>query len=190
MKSLFFVFVMLSYCMLSAQESGNGFQLAGGFGGPFFGWSTIDGEMSLMTGGEGAGVFKNNIFIGGFGSETSDNHTPTSDVENNEKYYLQREYGGFWIGYIYRKPKLIDISLSLKTGFGKVKLNNTDNQVLLYDESWLISPVIEFEKRFFQISKVSLGLSYDFYQGVSLLNYENKDFSGLHTYLSFKFGWF
>lgn len=162
--------------------------LHGGFGGPFINTTFLD-EPSFSIGGGGAALITKNIFFGGFGQETSLINPVNSTLSGFENYRIESEFGGLWLGYIIR-TKHLDFTISGKSAWGEISLINPNIQVTEYDNISVLIPSFEIEKRLGSITKISLGVFYNFYNGVKLESYTNKDFSAPGVSLSFKFGVF
>ena len=183
------VFLMCSFSVISAQ-SNNGIKLIGGFGGPSFAATKIDGGTTFMMGGGGAAVFSNNFFIGGYGLGTSSMVSNKSGLQGYQDYSIQREYGGPCIGYIYRPWKSVYVTFSLKTGFGDLQLNDKQENILIYDKVKVFTPQIEMDFHLFSVVFFSVGASYDYFPETNLANYTKNDFNKFKINCSFKFGFF
>jgi hypothetical protein len=89
----------------------------GGFGGPFFLYSTV-GERHGGGAGGGGGFVIDNFFIGVFGQGETFGKISYTD----EDYYLSLGYGGLWLGYTVPSHKLVHVFGSMKIGGGGVIL--------------------------------------------------------------------
>lgn len=183
------IFLLCSFTIISAQKN-NGVKLIGGFGGPSFSATKIDDGTTIMMGGGGAAVLSNNFFIGGYGLGTSSMVSNKSSLNGYQNYSVQREYGGPWIGYIYRPWKSIYATFSLKTGFGDLQLNNKQENILIYDKITVFTPQIEMDFHLFSVVFLSLGASYDHFLETNLGSYNKNDFNKLKFNCSLKFGYF
>ncbi len=162
--------------------------LFGGFGGPFMNVTFLDAP-SFSVGGGGAALLTKNIFLGGFGQSTSSINPINSKIAGFENYKIETEMGGLWIGYILR-TKYIDFSFSGKSAWGHIYLDDTNIQTTIYDDISVLTPSFEIEKRIGGITKISLGVFYNFYNGVNIVSYNNSDFSAPGISLNLKFGYF
>jgi len=187
-KTVFFALIMSSLVITGLSQKKLSFGLYGGFGGPFIN-TTFLTVPSFSIGGGGAALITKNFFIGGFGQGTSSIRPINSTLTGFEDYNLEAEMGGLWIGYIIR-TKHFDFTISGKSAWGNISLINPYINVTEYDNISVLIPSIEIEKRLGTITKISLGVFYNFYNDVNLATYTNKDLSAPGVSLSFKFGLF
>jgi hypothetical protein len=183
------VFILLSTITGFSQGDQN-FSIVGGFGGPMFSTTKIDQGTSLIIGGGGAAVFSNNLFIGGFGVGTSDMIANNATIPDYKDYAIQREYGGPWVGYIFRANKRMYLTGSLKAGFGDIWLNNKKENHIIYDDITVFTPQITIDYRLLNVVYLSVGASYDQFINTGLLNYNEKDFNKIKLNFSIKFGYY
>jgi hypothetical protein len=183
-KPLMVLILVGAASVMQAQDSTK-FRIAGGFGGPMVNVASITSKPALSIGGGGAMVFSNGLFVGGFGMGTSDLVTVKSTIAD---YKLQSEYGGLWLGYSKRVHKRYRMSASLKSGFGAVKLVNSGQKQLFYDDIFVLTPEISVSRRLNSYSAFELGVFYNAFTGVNFQNYRNEDFSSVGISLMLKFG--
>lgn len=167
----------------SAQET-KPLSLVGGFGGPMINANMVNNG-SLSFGGGGAAVFSNGLFVGGFGMGTSDFMAADSELNG---YKMKVEYGGLWVGYIKPMTNKLNLTFSLKAGGGEAQLVNSEDQHLYYDPLMVLTPEIAFSWKPRYISAIQLGVYYNLFNGIELLDHESKNFSGPGMSLMFKFG--
>ena len=181
---------VLFYISISAQENKKSIYLSGGFGGPYASISSFKGDLLLSIGGGGAMLFNNSYYIGGFGQSTSNMLSVKSEIPTYSNSDIQTGYGGLWIGYILRKKKKFDIDFSIKTACGEVQLNDKTAKQTLYDNVFVLIPEISMNFRIGSIMKVQLFGNYTAYSKLSLLDYNEKDFSNMAYGIKLSFGWF
>ena len=181
---LMLVFFLLMQFSLLAQNTKR-FSLRGGFGGPAIALTAVAQQPMLTIGGGGAAVFKNGLFVGGYGLGTSDMITVNSIFDG---YKLQVEHGGLWLGYQHKIAQNYGISMSLKSGLGEVMLNNVEERKFLYDDITVFTPEISISKRLNGYSALSFGIFYNAYSGVNLQTYKSRDFSNIGISMMLKFG--
>ncbi len=95
-------------------------RIRGGFAGPIFSWSRVDGKTGYGVGG-GAGVVFDRVFVGLFGMGE------TFDAVNVGSDQLALGYGGLWLGYTYPSHKLLHLYGSVKIAGGGVGVTDFDD---------------------------------------------------------------
>jgi len=145
-----------------------------------FGSNSKDGY--VLSGGGGAALLNNTYYIGGFGLSGNIN---TID-QNLIRRSVDINYGGFWLGYIYKKDMLIHPTGSIKLGWGKATTQNTN----VSDNIFALIPQVGAEINITKWIKVELGFSYQLVTGINLINIDASQFRKPHIGLDFKFGWF
>lgn len=169
---------------LSQAQDDNSFGLQGGFGGPTISCS-LQSSPTLLFGGEGAMLFSNGLFIGGYGQGTSSlmqNELGESD------FFLETEHGGPWTGYFKSLGSGWAFSGSLKVGFGAVQLVNYDEQHIFYDKTIVYTPEIALYKRVGSVMSVEIGAGYSIFTQVDLEGVDTADFSSPTIFFALKFG--
>lgn len=193
MKQLLIVFILISCTSLYAQEEEVVFDkvtVHGGFGGPFFELTGMDGQTGMMAGG-GGGVILNNFFFGGFGQGGSF----AEHVVNGLVFPIDMGYGGLWMGYVVPTHKAIHFYSSLKIAGGGVSLSfdhNSDNT--LYDEAiFVVQPEAGIELNLIKWFRVALTGNYRIVSGIQpdqLGGLNNSDFNSAGMTLTLRFGKF
>ena len=167
-----------------------------GFGAPVYEFSDINGDFAVATGGGGALLINQQIFIGLY-RLGSNQHTQV--VINSEQFNHARlhfGYGGLWLGYIHRAHELIHYGVSTKIGGGNIEL--TDDDVRLSDEEreigheevFVFTPQVEVEVNVLKWLKLNAGLGYRVVTEVDLADFRNRDFSSVQGTFTLMFGWF
>ena len=193
MKKLYSLFIMIILLLpVMAQNNEDEFgTLFGdadirisGFGGPMMNFSSINNQFAHMMGG-GGGVIINDFFIGGFGLGNTNNITA-----NNMDYNLELGYGGIWTGYTFYGRRAIHPVFYTLIGWGSITENTPDNNPLIEDDIFLVTPAVEVEFNITRYFRIGVSGNYRIVFGTGLPRYTNNEFSSPAALLSFKFGWF
>lgn len=184
-----------------------------GFGAPIVGFSSVDGNFAVYTGGGGAVLFNQTFYAGGYGMGLSTQHTRdelflmNSSDEPVEYYdlYTHFGHGGFWLGYIHESYKAVHFGVSTKLGWGSVSLTEQDYTIdkwdnVVNDNVFVLNPQVEVELNLFKWFKFNGGIGYQFVAGLDktyrdvngkrLEFFDEADFSQPMVNISFLFGGF
>ncbi len=169
----------------------------GGFGGPIFEFSSLNGDdVSTTTGGGGA-LILDDFFLGGYGIGTFSFSEPIESA--NTLRNTRFSHGGFWIGYTPYQHKAFHPFSSVKLGWGNIDLEEVrldDPSVVLLeledsDNIFVVTPELGVEVNVFAFFRLSVTASYRWVTGVNQLpTYDNDDFSGFGGTLTLRFGGF
>ncbi|MCR9249207.1 MAG: hypothetical protein NXI20_02245 [bacterium] len=169
---------------------GNNLESISGFGGPMFQFTMIDGKAAVLTGGGGAVIMNNQIYVGGYGLGTVTTLNKTLD---NVDYATSFEHGGLMFGYIIKPQEIFHIAIGTKLGWGEINTWNKEDAGL-YDEAdniFVFNPTLEGEINVTQWFKLNAGVGFNSVVGVSNdLLYKPIDFNKPQVSLSLFFGWF
>jgi hypothetical protein len=155
-----------------------------GFGGFSMEFSGIDGEFAYSLGGEGAILFNQSFFFGGYGLGTV-NFPPYSYPQPS----VSREYnsilfghGGFYTGFIFGPNNPIHFGISSKFGWGGITIMDNYNGNYYnppyppypgypyndyeVDQVFVITPQVEAEVNIAKWFKFNMGLGYRVVTGV------------------------
>lgn len=157
-----------------------------GFGGPTISYTTMNGEMAVISGG-GGGVIINNVFIGGYGEglSSSINGSGTDALRN-----IEFGHGGFWLGYEIAPQRMIHPVISSRIGWGNIKGVDIENHYMK-DNVFVVVPTVSAEINLTRFFKINVGVEYRQVFDVNTSNgMSNKDFSNVGVFTSFVFGWF
>ena len=168
-------------------------RIKGGFGGPFFLYSTV-AEMNGGGAGGGGGFIVNNFFIGGFGQGETFGRVDY----NAQEYQLSIGYGGFWIGYVIPSHKLMHLYTSLKIGWGGAVLSeyhrgdfSFDHDIQYDDAAFVIHPEAGVELNVTHWFRMAAVGGYRFMNGVNdLPTFSSDDFDSPSLSLVMRFGGF
>ena len=187
MKKVFVLIVLFIPIVLFGQKE-SGFSVVGGFGSPVMKFHDQQG-LSISVGGEGAVLFKNGLFVGGFGNETSSLNTNKSDHARYKEFHKENEYGGLWIGYVYRLNQRFYLNFSGKFGGGEVSFNDRTNLVTTYDKVWILKPQVALDIKLLKVLAITAGIGYNHFGDVNLEGQGAGKFNGFETSVGLKMGW-
>lgn len=190
------IFILLTFTALStfAQNSrpktliGNDPEEISGFGSVLFSFTSIDGELTTLTGGGGAVLFDNTFFIGGYGLGMTGNKEFEIAGDN---YSTSFGHGGFWLGYNIKPSNLLHFGVDTKLGWGNVTTRSNalvDGQI--EDDVFVFSPQFYGEANISYWFKVNAGVGYQKTIGVDNDFFSPSDFDGPTFSISLLFGWF
>ncbi len=161
------------------------------FGGPMFELSSVNDNLGFSSGGGGAIMINQTVFIGGYGMGLNALSSQQFVVDNVQYSNLSLDFGhgGFWMGYVHDYRKIVHFAGSGKFGWGGIdlqgnQLDNYRNNVLVF------TPQIEIEVNVGRWFKVNGGLGYRFVSGVDQSVFESNQFNSPQASLTFIFGWF
>lgn len=157
----------------------------GGFGGPLVVFSNINGTIVGDVGGGGA-LSVNDFFVGGYGLGNEGAQVEVDD----QTYDIDFGHGGFWMGYTYKKHKLIHLYTSFRIGWGKTELRQNGEK--FYSDNMLsLAPEVGFELNATNWFKVGFSGGYRNISGLdNLPGLSNDDFSSVYGAITFRFGGF
>ncbi|MFY0688159.1 MAG: hypothetical protein JXQ90_13390 [Cyclobacteriaceae bacterium] len=180
---------------------GGNYESISAYGGFKNGFTTIDGELALTSGGEGALLINNSFLIGGYGMGLTDEKHPIS-LDHPDygtiNYYTSFGHGGILLGFIVKTNSVIHPKISSKIGWGNVAIRSdigfpdpTDTYPRnVNDGFFLVNPQVDLEVNITHWFRINVGGGYQLVQGVNNHTYSSNDFTGMNYELSFLFGWF
>ncbi len=192
-KTFSLLFFIATTCYVFAQDSrpktliGNDPEEISGFGGVLFSFTTIDGDLSTLTGGGGAVLFDNSFFVGGYGVGLTGNNV--KEIGGNE-YSTSFGHGGFWLGYNIRPSDLVHFGIDTKLGWGSI---TTKSAALIGDEEddvFVFNPSGFIEANISYWFKINAGVGFQKTVGIDSDFYGASDFDGPSFNISLLFGWF
>jgi len=159
----------------------------GGFGGPVFKTSQIDGEQTFEIGGSGGATFttgKHSIMLGGGG------YGLVNELNwgNDEK--LEIGYGGFIFGYTYNPEALVHVDTQLLLGAGGGTVIDPNDSSSTSDVgTFLISEITtQVEVNVTDFLEIGIGASYRLATNPSISGLSANDLSSPGFLISFQFG--
>jgi hypothetical protein len=188
--TLLFVLTLTCPSLLAQNEPktlvGDGEGWISGFGGPFIEFSEIGNELSIGSGGGGAVLFSNMLYVGGYGV----GYVRNSQNLNNQSVKIEMSHGGLWLGYIHRPENLIHGAFSTKFGWGETTVMDEFNVRLSGSDIFVIQPQLEVEMNLTLWFKINAGLGYRWTSGLDDPLLTDSDINGVNGTLTFIFGWF
>ncbi len=190
-KLLFFALMLFSSSLFAQIQDETLFRNArirGGFGGPIFSYSQVNGKTGYGSGG-GGGVVFDRLFLGLFGmGEVFD--TPKIGQDQ-----LAIGYGGLWTGYVVPSHRLLHLYTSVKIGGGAVGTtdfeDNWDFEDDWHDAVLVVVPEAGLELNLARWWRVSGSVGYRFVNGLeSNTLVGKKDLNAPVFALTMRFGWF
>lgn len=159
----------------------------GGFGGPVFKTSEINGDQTFEMGGIGGATFttgKHSIMLGGGGFGLVNE----LDWTNGNK--LEMGYGGFILGYTYNPEALVHVDTQLLLGAGGVAVIDPASSSVSTDTgSFLISELTaQVEVNVTEFMEIGIGASYRVASDPSISGLSAADLSNPGFVISFQFG--
>ena len=152
----------------------------GGYGGPVFKITSINGELSFFSGGRGGWIINHTFVIGGGG------YRLLNDVSINGND-LNINYGSFEFEYIYRSEALIHFTVHTGIGFGNVSYAETDFD----DRYFFIEPSLNAEINVVEWFRINAGAGYLYVNGIEdMPGLSDSDIRGIMGSIVFKFGAF
>ncbi len=175
--------VMISATSLSAQReetlfNRNSTWFSGIWGSAMYDYNYFDDDWGMVKGGSFGLEFGKTVFLG-YGS-----YRLKDDIrlgESNDQFDLK--YRGFLLGITPNSHKVVHPKLSVFTGNGTVRLDETDS-----DRVFVIQPSVGMEVNVFQWFRVGVEGGYRFVSNSDFDNYTNDDFSAPFAQLELKFG--
>jgi len=182
--------VLLLPAVAAGQETllGGGIH-SGGYGGPGLKFTSANGEMAVMGGGQGAWVINHTAAIGGGGYGLTSDH----EVEGaGGPYKLNFSYGGLLVEYIRDANELVHWYGSLIVGFGSFSLTDPtlpDDSDDIEDDGFLVlEPTVNIELNVTEHFRLAAGAGYRLASGVTSDYLAASDLSGATFNLALRFG--
>ncbi len=173
----------------------------GGYGGPIIRASHVNGVFGIAIGGKGGFTINRSFTFGGIGIGYVSDYSFKGDNfagEDNVDLHIGMGAGGIFFEYVIGMQKAVHIAIPVNLMAGGISISEKKN--VDYDKKsdenvedsgvFFLEPGINIE---FNISKFfmpTLNIAYRFAMGSSLENLSDKDLSGFHVGLEFKFGKF
>ncbi|CAN5180283.1 hypothetical protein BH23BAC1_BH23BAC1_34420 [soil metagenome] len=199
MKAFKLIFLLFMIPAMAVAQDDDFETLLGGrkitlsvFGGPLFEFSSVYDNFGLSSGGGGAVIFNQILFIGGYGLSLAPVIGRNITLQNVDYENLEINFGhgGFWFGYIHNFRRMVHFGGSAKFGWGNISLD--DNRLLnpYRDNVLVFTPQIEVEVNISRWLKVNLGAGYRIVTGVNEDVFEGRHFNSPQATLGVYVGWF
>jgi DNA-binding beta-propeller fold protein YncE len=188
--------VALTSLVFGAEETFFGGEVEhGGFGGPVFKLTQMNGEMAYSAGGRGGWIINHAVSIGGGGFGMTGNHKVGVN-EAGEDLYLHAGYGGLIVEYISNSNDRIHTAYSVLIGAGGANVStdrfgdaqNVDEQNS--DAFFVIEPEVHMDFNMTRWFRIGVGAGYRLVSGLDMDLVSNSDLSGPSVMLTLKFGKF
>jgi hypothetical protein len=162
------------------------------FASPIFEFSGVNGSFGFSSGGGGAIIINQTLFIGGYGLKLAPviQKELTLDGQNYQDLEIDFNHAGFWVGYIHDFRKLIHFGGSAKFGWGNIALDHASYPGTYDDNVLVITPQAEVEVNVSKWFKINVGLGYRLVTSVNENIFTKKDFNSPEASIGFMFGWF
>lgn len=167
---------------------------SGGFGGPVWKVTQLNGETTFLSGGRGGWIINHTFVIGGGGYGTM------MDVGTgliltkpgyDEKLYLKMEYSGLELEYIHRSNKVVHWTVQTLIGGGRLEIREHDpDRTFAKDNFFVADANANAEINVLKWMRVNIGAGYRFAFGVDLEGLSNGDIGGPEAQVTLKFGSF
>lgn len=155
-----------------------------GFGGLITEFSAVNNEFAFSMGGEGAVLFNQSLYFGGYGIGMV--NFPTYELTEHNSLYRRGNvttskniifgHGGLMVGFIFRPNKPLHFGVSSKFGWGAITLIDefyktnyfpqTGYHENMVDPVFVFTPQLELEMNFTSWFKLNLGVGYRVVTGV------------------------
>lgn len=169
---------------------------AGGYGGPVFMYSRVQGKDALFFGGRGGWLADHHFVLGAGGFALVSRIAPPEGAPDiGEELRTEFAYGGLWLEYILLPDKLVHASIGTLLGGGAVsysrirRMERQDRQVES-DVVFAVEPVLSVELNLTRFLRMSAGAGYRHVGSVELTGLRQKDLSGFTGSVMLRFGRF
>ncbi len=163
-----------------------------GIGGPMIDFSGTKDGFAILMGGGGAISINKNLFIGGFGYSAIGGLNPDG-LTSEDGYKDYFEYGGIWMGYIFKPNEVLHPVIDLKVGWGNAAIENIDEGTTTNFTAYVVKPSFELEMNVARFMKMGFDVHYRHVSEIDMTTGTTPaiyNYSGTGIGLSFKFGWF
>ncbi|MBN1783079.1 hypothetical protein JW948_18230 [bacterium] len=183
------VLMIVLPCAGQEQTLAGGEIHSGGFGGPAWKVTSLNGEAGILYGGRGGWIINHTFVIGGGGYHLMSDIRADRTDENGKPLYLSLNYGGFEMEYIHESDKLVHWTAHLFIGTGNVWLNTRDpDETVEDDRIYIVEPIANIEVNILKWLRLNIGAGYRLAMGVDLDDFSTSEISGVSSMLMLKFG--
>ena len=189
--SLFLLVVLLPVSLVSQEETLVGEEIhSGGYGGPVWKLTSINGTTTSLSGGRGAWLINHKFGIGGGGYSTITDVKSEFTLDNRPQY-IELDYGGLELEYIHDSDKLLHWTLHtlLSTGTVKLRQHSPDREIHS-DKIYLLEPSLNADLNIAKWFRIGFGVSYRYVIDRDLSPLSQSDLSSLSGLICLKFGSF
>lgn len=193
MKRILLLLLVLMAVFAFAQEErliGDKIE-SGGFGGPVWKGTRLNGESAFITGGRGGWVINHTFVIGGGGYNTLGDVKTNLTSADGKALFLRMEYSGLEIEYIHHSDKLVHWTAMALFGGGRVRLREHDpGRETQSDGFSLVDAGVNAELNILKWLRVNAGAGYRMVFGIETSGLSNADIGGPEAQVTLKFGSF
>jgi hypothetical protein len=173
--------------------------------GFYFGYKTkigdLNGESSLMLGGELAMVMSSKFNVGFVGYGLITNVDADTYAGNAEKLSLHFGYGGFLLDPVIASKSMVHITVPVIVGVGYAGVHLKEEFFKDFgkedyeyesktDAILVVEPGMNVEINLFKHVRLGLGASYRYVYDSNVNEISDEELSGMSGNVSLKFGWF
>jgi hypothetical protein len=192
MKNVIVLAALFLTAALAAQEEtliGEGMH-SGGYGGPVWKLTSINGQTTSLSGGRGAWLINHKFGIGAGGYGTITDVKSTYSL-NGRPLYIQLEYGGAELEYIHDSNKVLHWTALLFFGNGTVRLRqHSPDREVQSDRIYVLEPSLNADVNLAKWFRIGVGATYRYVMGLDLAPLDASDVSGFTGLVCLKFGSF
>ena len=165
---------------------------SGGFGGPVWKATGLNGETAFISGGRGGWIINHTFVIGGGGYNTvTDVAAGITHPTSGEKLYLRLEYSGLELEYIHRSNKMVHWTVLALIGGGRLEIREHEpNRTFAKDNFFLTDAGVNAEINVLKWMRVNVGAGYRLALGVDAEGLGDGDIGGPEAQVTIKFGAF
>lgn len=175
----------------------SGIEQNGGYGGPTVAVTAFNGEVAIVTGGQGGWIINRQFVIGGGGRGIATRH---STPLNGQTVDLEMGYGGLLLEYISAPSELVHLGGELLIGAGGAYLSREsdaggyaddyDENVLERTSFFASEAGVRSELNVTAFFRLGLSGGYRFIVGSTLPGISDRDLGGPYGRLALRFGSF
>jgi hypothetical protein len=166
----------------------------GGYGGPVYGVTFVNGQATYLRGFRGAWIihFSDDhaiqIGLGSYRTRSDFDATHRRNA-NITKPEMRTNYGGFELEYVNSSHRLIHYSIQTLIGSGNVRYLSR-NMSRTSDRYFVLQPGINLNLNVTNWFRLSGGVFYRYAGGVNLEGTGDSELSGLTSFVGLRFGKF
>jgi hypothetical protein len=164
---------------------------SGGFGGPVWKLTQLNGKTAYLTGGRGGWIINHTFILGGGGYNTESDVKTGLTGQGGKPLYLGMEYGGVEIEFLHHSQKLVHWTVRSLFGGGHVRLSERDpSRETVSDGFGIVDADLNVELNVLKWMRVNAGAGYRLVYGIEANGLSNSDVGGGFGQVTLKFGKF
>ena len=164
---------------------------SGGFGGPVWKMTRLNGEAALIGGGRGGWIINHTFVIGGGGYSTL--HDVKTDLigTGGKPLHLRMEYSGLELEVVGHSERVLHWTVQALFGGGRIRLREHDpGHETSSDGFAVVDANVNAEVNVLQWLRVNAGAGYRLAFGIESQGLGNGDIGGPEVQVTLKFGKF